>query len=176
MSPPPGGSTTVSLETRNPRQAKKFHNAPHVGIHSQSSQVSEIDYTTSGIDPRPFWLGYEALMKHAFLPLEWKVIFQRNCDAASVEKWNTDILYHIIAPHNFMTWAVAAKTTVSALFGLSSMASQRAPFNKSSPTFELSLQLIYDIHLIPKWRPINYSFVCMFISPFDSFWLQNSFV
>ena len=22
-----------------------------------------------------------------------------------------------------------------------------------------------DIHLIPKWRPINYSFVCMFISP-----------
>ena len=23
----------------------------------------------------------------------------------------------------------------------------------------------YNIHLIPKWRPINYSFVCMLISP-----------
>ena len=23
----------------------------------------------------------------------------------------------------------------------------------------------YSIHLIPKWRPINYSFVCRFISP-----------
>ena len=24
---------------------------------------------------------------------------------------------------------------------------------------------LVNIHLIPKWRPINYSFVCMFISP-----------
>ena len=122
-------------------------------------------YVTSGIDLRPFWLGYEALMKHAFLHFEWKVIFQRNCDAASVERWNINILHHIITSHNFMTRRWQPKTTVSALFGLSSMASQRA-FNKSSPTSELSLQSIYDIHLIPKWRPINYSFVCMFISPF----------
>ena len=28
-----------------------------------------------------------------------------------------------------------------------------------------TLQHGHAIHLIPKWRPINYSFVCMFISP-----------
>ena len=26
-------------------------------------------------------------------------------------------------------------------------------------------QFLINIHLIPKWRPINYSFLCMFISP-----------
>ena len=31
---------------------------------------------------------------------------------------------------------------------------------KNEPPFQEKL-----IHLIPKWRPINYSFVCMLISP-----------
>ena len=33
--------------------------------------------------------------------------------------------------------------------------------------FSLSLTafLVIIIHLIPKWRPINYPFVCMLISP-----------
>ena len=30
---------------------------------------------------------------------------------------------------------------------------------------EVRLKKHNCIHLIPKWRPINYSFVCMFISP-----------
>ena len=32
-------------------------------------------------------------------------------------------------------------------------------------TSSSSVSSIYSIHLIPKWRSINYSFVCMFISP-----------
>ena len=32
-------------------------------------------------------------------------------------------------------------------------------------TVNFSLFLVIIIHLIPKWRPINYSFVCMLISP-----------
>ena len=46
-------------------------------------------------------------------------------------------------------------------------------FSRFLPLFERYLQTIMqkdaegrrNIHLIPKWRPINYSFVCMLISP-----------
>ena len=45
--------------------------------------------------------------------------------------------------------------------------------NESEFSFKKSTHMTSDpncaplslIHLIPKWRPINYSFVCMFISP-----------
>ena len=33
------------------------------------------------------------------------------------------------------------------------------------PRQKLNSNLHLPIHLIPKWLPINYSFVCMFISP-----------
>ena len=163
---------------------KKFHNAAHVGIHSQSSQVSAIDYTKQVSLLRYIWnlptprlTRYEALMKHVFLPFELKGYFPKKLWC----RIGTKLKHQHFASHQSLHTILwpgrwQPKTTVSALFGLSSMASQRAPFNKSSPTFELSLQSFYDIHLIPKWRPINYSFVCMFISPFASFWLQNSFV
>ena len=36
--------------------------------------------------------------------------------------------------------------------------------------------LCSSIHLIPKWWPVNYCLVCMFISPLCLISLQNSFV
>ena len=33
-----------------------------------------------------------------------------------------------------------------------------------------------EVHFIPKWWPINYSFVCMLITLFASFSPQQSFV
>ena len=46
--------------------------------------------------------------------------------------------------------------------------SKRNAFKQSKldwPDMERSCILCHEIHLIPKWQPINYSFVCRLISP-----------
>ena len=41
---------------------------------------------------------------------------------------------------------------------------------------ELTEEEIKEIDLIPKWWPINYSFVCMLVSPLRLIFTSNSFV